>query len=104
MVARIKKNDTVIVLTGKDKGKQGEVVAISRKKDKVLVKGIAVITRHAKARKTGEVAGIRKEESFINFSNIMPICTACKKPSRVNTKIIDAKKRARICNRCKEIF
>ncbi len=104
MVARVKKNDIIMVLSGRDKGKQGEVVAILKKKDKVLIKGIALVTRHVKARKAGETPGIRKEESFINLSNVMPMCTSCKKPCRINAKLLDTGKRVRICNRCKEIF
>jgi len=104
MIARIKKNDTIVVLSGKDKAKQGEVIAILKKKGKVLIKGIALVTRHVKARKAGEFAGIRKEESFINLSNVMPICTSCKKACRINSKLLDMGKKVRICNRCKEIF
>lgn len=102
MVARIKNNDNVLVLSGKDKGKQGSV--ITRKKNKILVKGVNIITKHVKARKAGETSGIKKEESFINISNVMPICTSCKKPARVNTKRLEDGKNVRICNRCKEIF
>ncbi len=104
MVARVKKNDTVLVLSGKDKGKQGLVIAILPKKGKVMVKGVSVVTRHVKAKRAGQVAGIRKEESFIDISIIMPICSACKKPSRVNSKVLESGKKARTCNRCKEIF
>ena len=104
MISRVKNNDTIVVLSGKDKEKQGEVIAISKKKGKVLIKGIALVTRHVKARKAGEFAGIRKEESFINLSNVIPICTSCKKPCRINSKLLDTGKRVRICNRCKEIF
>ena len=70
MVARIKKNDTVVVLSGKDKDKKGSVIEVLPKKGKVLVKDVAIVTRHAKARKQGEVAGIRKEESYINASKL----------------------------------
>ena len=66
MVARIKKNDTVVVLSGKDKGKTGSVIEILPKKGKVMVKGVAVVTRHVKARKQGEVPGIKKEETYID--------------------------------------
>jgi len=104
MLARVKKNDTIIVLSGKDKEKQGKVIAILKKKGKILVKGIAVVTRHVKARKAGDFTGIRKEESFINLSNVMPVCTSCKKPCRINSKLFDTGKKVRICNRCKEIF
>ena len=70
MVARIKKNDTVVVLSGKDKDKKGTVIEVLPKKGKVLVKDIALVTRHVKARKQGEVSGIKKEESYINASMI----------------------------------
>ncbi len=104
MVARIKKNDTVVVLSGRDKGKHGPIIDVLRKKGKVVVKGVAFVTKHVKARKTGEISGIRKEESFVDVSKVMPICTSCKKACRTNTKMLENGKRARICNRCKEIF
>src|SRR5438105_10841573 len=104
MMARIKKNDMVQVLSGKNKGKQGSVIAILPKKGKVMVKDVAVVVHHVKPRRSGESGGLRKGESFIDMSCVMPVCSACKKPSRVNTKVLDTGKRARVCNRCKEIF
>lgn len=104
MVARIKKNDSVVVLSGKDKGKKGSVLAISPKTGKVLVKDVAVATRHVKAKKQGDVAGIRKEESFIDITRVMPVCTSCNKPCRVGSKALEDGKRVRVCVRCKEIF
>lgn len=104
MVARVKKNDMVIVLSGKDKGKKGAVVSIAPKKNTVMVKDIAIVTRHAKARKQGEVSSIKKEERSIDLAKVMPICAACKKPTRVNVKFLDDNSSARVCNRCKEIF
>lgn len=104
MVARIKKNDTVVVLSGKDKDKKGTVIEVLPKKDKVLVKDIALVTRHAKARKQGEVSGIKKEESYVPSSILMPVCVSCKQPCRVNAKVIESGKRVRVCNRCEEIF
>ena len=104
MIARIKKNDMVHVMSGKNKGKEGAVIAILPKKGKVMVKDVAIATHHVKPRRAGEPGGIRKEESFIDISRVMPICSSCKKPSRVNVKQLDAGKSARMCNRCKEIF
>lgn len=104
MIARIKKNDIVHVVSGKNRGKEGAVIAILPKKGKVMVKGIAVATHHVKPRRAGEPGGIRKEESFIDISQVMPVCSSCKKPSRVNVKHLDAEKSTRVCNRCKEIF
>ncbi len=104
MVARIRKNDTVVVLSGKDKDKKGSVIEVLPEKGKVLVKEIAIVTRHVKARKQGETPGIKKEESYINASIVMPVCTSCKKACRVNAKVMEDGRRARVCNRCEEIF
>ncbi len=106
---RIKKNDTVFVITGgnkkgRDKGKKGKVIEILPKKGKVMVKGVSLVTKHFKARKQGEASGIKKIERYIDSSNVMPVCTACKKPTRVGTKEIEAGKRVRICKRCNENF
>lgn len=104
MVARIKKNDTVQIITGKDKGKKGSVIQIKPKKGKVLVKDVAVVTRHVKARGASEPGGIKKEESFIRIAKVMPVCTACNKATRVASKELETGKRARMCVRCKETF
>lgn len=104
MVARIKKNDTVVVLQGKDQGRQGTVVEILPKKDKVIVKGCALVTRHVKARKQGEVGGIKKQEAYLHLSQVMPVCSSCNKPCRVNTQVSQDGTRARMCNRCKKVF
>lgn len=104
MTARIKKNDTVMVISGKDKGKHGQVLEVLPAKDKVLVKGIGIITRHVKARRQGDIAGIKKEESYIQLPKVMPVCSSCKKPCRVNVKALDNNKSARVCNRCKAVF
>ena len=81
---QIKKGDQVVVLTGKDKGKRGAVIQVEPKKGKVKVKGINFITKHMKARKQGEVAGIKKLEASLDISNVMPIDEATGKPVRVN--------------------
>lgn len=104
MVARVKVKDSVIVCAGKDKGKQGFVVEICRKQGAVKVKGINLVTRHVKARTANDVSGIKKEEGYINISNVMPVCSSCKKVCRVVTKMSDDGSRSRACGRCKEVF
>ena len=99
---RIKKNDKVRVVSGKDKGKEGEVIAILPKKEKVKVKGVAIVTRHKKARYQGEVSSIRKEETFIYASKVMPICSSCKKAARVGSRMLDNGTQVRMCVHCKE--
>lgn len=101
---RIKKNDTVVILTGKDKGKRGSVIDILPKKGKVKVKGIAIATHHVKARRQGETSMIKKEEAFIDISNVMPIDPKTDKPSRVNIATSEDGSRARIGNVSKEAF
>lgn len=101
---RIKKNDKVKIISGKDKGKEGVVLALIPKKDKIKVKGVNIVTRHVKARRQGETSGIRKEESFIYAPNVMPICPACKKACRVGAKTLEDGKRVRTCGRCKEVI
>ncbi len=103
---RIKKNDTVLVLSGKEKGNQGQVIDVLTKNgkvNKVRIQGLGLVTRHAKARKQGEVASIKKIETYFDVSKVMPICTSCKKPCRLNSTVVDNKK-ARVCNQCKEVF
>lgn len=104
MLARIKKDDLVVVVSGRDKGKQGHIVAIDHKKERVLVKDVAIVTRHIKAKRQGEKSRIAKEESFIQFCKVMPICPSCKKRCRIQVKMLDDNKKARICNKCKEAF
>lgn len=104
MTARVKKNDMVTILSGKDKGKTGTVIEISPKNDTVMVKGVGIITKHVKARQQGDVGGIKKKESHIPLSIVMPNCNACKKPARVQAKLLDDGKKVRVCHRCTEIF
>ncbi len=105
MLSRVKKNDLVFVISGKDKGKQGRVIALNLKKSTVLVKGIGIVTRHMKARRQGEQSGIIKEEAFIPLDKVMPVCASCKQPCRIQVKFMDnGDEKFRICHRCKESF
>lgn len=104
MITRIKKNDTVEVLSGKDKSKRGTVLEVNNKDGKILVKDIAMMKRHVKPRKQGETGGIKSLEAFIDLSKVMPVCKACGKPCRVNAKLLDDGVKVRMCNRCKEVF
>ena len=81
---KLKKNDKVVVLTGKNKGKEGEILSLDFKKNKVKVKGINVVTCHVKAKRQGETGGIQKREAFIHISNVMPIDGLTSKPVRLS--------------------
>lgn len=95
----VKKNDTVVVLSGKDKGKQGKVLSVNPEAGKVVVEGVSVATRHQKARRQGEEGGIVKKETPIYACKVMTVCPKCNKATRVANKIVDGKK-VRVCKHC----
>ena len=102
MPARIKKNDTVKVISGKDAGKEGRVVQVYPKAGRVMVEGINRVTKHTRVQTTrrgAQQGGITHEEAPIDMSNVMPICPSCGQPTRVHTKFIDGKAN-RACRRC----
>jgi large subunit ribosomal protein L24 len=101
---RIKKGDTVLVIAGKDKGKRSTVIEVRPSDNAVLVKGVGMIVRHTKFRKNGEQGSIKHKESFLPLCKVMPICSSCNKPCRVNSKVLDDKRHVRLCNLCKEIL
>ena len=95
----IKKDDKVVVLSGKDKGKQGKVLSADPKAAKVVVEGVNVATKHKKPMKQGEEGGIIKVETPIYASKVQLVCPKCGKNTRVGHKIADGKK-TRICKKC----
>ena len=95
----IKKNDTVIVLSGKDKGVKGKVLVAMPKDNKVIVEKVNVATCHTKARKQGETGGIVKKETPIRACKVALYCEKCEKGVRVGYKVEDGKK-TRICRKC----
>jgi len=80
----LRKDDKVVVLTGKDKGKQGEIMAFDFKNNKVKVKGVNIITCHIKPKRQGEAGGIQKREAFIDISNVLPVDSLTGLPVRLN--------------------
>ena len=99
MAMNIKKGDTVVVLSGKDKGKQGKVQVVVPADRKVVVEGINIVTCHTKPRRQGETGGIVKREAAIYASKVQVVCPKCNKATRVAYKIEDGKKR-RVCKHC----
>ena len=95
----IKKDDKVVVLSGKDKGKEGKVLASDPKAGKVIVEGVNVATKHQKPRKQGEEGGIIKVDTPIYVSKVQLVCPKCGKATRVGHKIADGKK-VRVCKKC----
>ena len=95
----IKKDDKVIVLSGKDKGKEGKVLVASPKTNKVIVEGVNVATKHQKARRQGEESGIMKVEIPMHACKVQLVCPKCGKATRVGHKIEGGKK-SRVCKKC----
>ena len=95
----VKKGDTVIVLSGKDKGKKGKVLEAMPAAGKVVIEGINVATCHVKPKKQGDQGGIVSREIPMYASKVMLVCPKCGKPTRIAHKITDGKK-ARICKKC----
>lgn len=81
---RLKVKDKVIVITGKSKGKQGEIIAIDWKKNRVKVKDVNLVVCHVKPKRQGETGGLQKKESFIHVSNVLPVDTLTNTPVRLN--------------------
>ena len=96
---KIKKNDTVVILSGKDKGKQGKVLGTIPSEAKVVVEGINMVTCHIKPRRQGEEGGIVKREAAIYASKVQVVCPKCKKGTRVAHKI-EGDKKTRVCKHC----
>ena len=103
---RVKKDDTVKVISGKDAGKEGRVVRVYPKRERVMVEGVNRVTKHQRQQRTragGQEGGIVHEEAPIHTSNVMPICPSCGHAVRVGTKVIDGE-RLRVCRKCDSEF
>ena len=99
MAMNVKKGDTVVVLSGKDKGKQGKVLGTVPSEDKVVVEGVNMATCHVKPRRQGESGGIVSREAAMYASKVQVVCPKCKKGTRVAHKIGNGKK-TRVCKHC----
>ena len=100
---KIRKDDEVIVLAGKDRGKQGKVHSVHPDKGRVVVAGINMIKRHTKPGRVRTQAGIIEREAPIALSNVMLVCSKCNKPTRVAYRFIENGQKVRACRRCGEI-
>lgn len=100
----VRKKDTVMVISGKDKGKISEVLAVYPKTGKVLVKDVSVVTKHQKPSKQNMQGGITHKEAAINSSKVMLYCTKCKNVTRISSKILEDGTKVRVCKKCAETF
>jgi large subunit ribosomal protein L24 len=103
---RIKRNDTVKVIAGKDAGKEGRVVRVYPKTGKVMVEGVNIMTKHERIQRTrrgAQEGGISHVEHPLPQSNVMPICPSCDTPTRVGSRLVEGK-RTRYCRKCQSEF
>ena len=102
MKIRIKKDDKVKVLTGKDKGKIGKVLKVVKKTNRVIVENINVVKVHQRPTQANPQGGIVEKTMPIQISNLMVMCNSCVKPTRIGMKLLEDGKRVRICKKCNQ--
>ncbi|HSW35088.1 MAG TPA: 50S ribosomal protein L24 [Candidatus Limnocylindrales bacterium] len=98
----VRRGDRVLVLSGKDKGKKGKVIATLPRKGRIKVEGINIVKKHAKPTQRIPQGGIREMEAAFPASKVMVVCPACSKPTRIAKKILPDKRRVRTCKKCGE--
>lgn len=107
----VKKGDTVVVISGKDKGKKGKIMVAQPEDERVIVQGAAMVTRHVKPRKQGQPGGRIEKEGPIHASNVMLVCPKCDKPTRIAHKLKEVEisgekkqKSVRVCKKCGKVI
>jgi len=98
----VRKGDKVIVITGKDKDRQGKIIEAQPKRERVIVEGVNTVKRHAKPTQKNPQGGIIVKEAPISSSNVMLVCPACEKPTRIQKKLLNGDY-VRTCKKCGEI-
>jgi len=97
-----KKDDTVLVIAGKERGKTGKVLRVLAERERVLVERINMIKRHQKPAGAQNPGGIIEKEASLHVSNLMLVCPACNKPTRIGRRRLESGTRVRSCHKCNE--
>jgi len=100
MALHVRKNDSVMVIAGKERGKTGKVLRVIPKKSRVIIERVNMVKRHTRARGPQLPGGILEKEASIHISNLMLMCDKCNAPVRVGKKILEDGEKARVCRRC----
>ncbi len=101
---KIKKKDNVLIICGEDKGKNGKIIEIFPKKNKVLIEGVNLLKKHMKPTQKSPQGGIVRQEGPIHLSNIRLVCNKCNKPTNIKQEITKEGKKVRVCKKCGEII
>jgi large subunit ribosomal protein L24 len=104
VAARIRKGDTVVVISGVNKGRRGEVMRVIPKIERAVVQGVAMATRHIKPRGMGEPGGIREQEAAIHMSNLMLIDPRSEKPTKVGFRVLEDGRKVRVAKATGEVI
>jgi large subunit ribosomal protein L24 len=99
----VKKDDMVMIIAGKDKGKSGKVLRVLPEKGRVLVESLNVVKRHTRPSQMNKEGGIIEKEAPISISNVLLLCPGCDKPVRTGLKVLDDGSKVRFCKKCNEI-
>ncbi len=100
MLARIRKNDTVMVIAGRERGKTGKVLRVLPKENRAVVERLNLVKRHSRPRGPRAPGGIIEKEAPIALSNLMPLCERCNAPARVGSRQLEDGRKVRVCRRC----
>jgi len=104
MILKIRRNDVVLVIAGKDRGKRGKVRLAFPTKERVIVEGVNMIKKHSRARGVVRQAGIIEREAPIHLSNVMLVCNKCDRPTRVGFRFLEDGSKVRVCHSCREVI
>ncbi|MGK2906204.1 MAG: 50S ribosomal protein L24 [Desulfuromonadales bacterium] len=99
----VKKDDLVMIIAGKDKGKSGKVLRVMPDKGRVLVESLNLIKRHTRPSRTNNEGGIIEKEAPIALSNVQLLCQGCNKPARTGIRVLEDGSKSRFCKKCNEI-
>lgn len=100
MAARVKRNDTVEVIAGKDRGRRGSVRQVLRKQDRVIVTGLNMVKKHLRSQNPTTPSGIIDLEAPLHVSNVQLVCPSCDRAVRVGFRVLDEGRKTRVCKRC----
>lgn len=100
----IRRNDTVLVIAGKEKGKKGKVRHVLPDESRLVVEGVNLVKRHVRPRSGARQAGIVTQEAPVHVSNVMLLCNRCNRPTRIGFHFLEDGKKVRICRSCQEVI
>jgi large subunit ribosomal protein L24 len=99
----VKKDDMVMIIAGKDKGKSGKILRVLPGKGRVVIENLNVVKRHSRPTRSNAQGGILEKEAPIDASNVLLLCASCNKPTRTGIRVLEDGSKARFCKKCNEI-